>query len=149
VIVFRASLVVGLTAAVLAGAVAGCGGSSGSSDATKVKQTVTTAFTDLANGDGQGFCSLATPAGQQSLAKALPGSTCAKVVTLVSQHLSAQQKQALRHTTVKTVTVKGKTASVKNSDITSSSGSLKGILGASSAPTTLAKQSDGSWKLAG
>jgi len=142
VIVFRASLVVGLTAAVLAGAVAGCGGSSGSSDATKVKQTVTTAFTDLANGDGQGFCSLATPAGQQSLAKALPGSTCAKVVTLVSQHLSAQQKQALRHTTVKTVTV-------KNSDITSSSGSLKGILGASSAPTTLAKQSDGSWKLAG
>ena len=28
---------------------------------------------DLANGNGQGFCSLATPAGQQSLAKALPG----------------------------------------------------------------------------
>jgi hypothetical protein len=145
VTVSRAPLAIVLSAAAV---VAGCG-SSGTSDTTKVKQTVKTAFADLANGNGQGFCSLATPAGQKSLAQNLPGSTCAKVLTLVSQHLSAKQKEGLRNATVKAATVKGNTATVKNSDITTGKGSLSGVLGSSSASTTLTKQSDGTWKLSG
>jgi hypothetical protein len=139
-------------AALLAGAalIAGCGSSSsGSSDATHIKQTITTAFSDLASGNGAGFCGLATTAGQQTLAKALPGATCAKVVTLVSQHLSAQQKAGLQHATVKNVTVKGNTATIKNADITTSQGTLKGFLSTSGQPTMLTKQSDGTWKLSG
>ncbi len=143
--VSRAALAIVLAAAVAGG----CGSSGASADSAKVKQTITTAFTDLADGNGQGFCSLATPAGQRALASNLPGSTCAKVLALVSQHLSDEQKQALRHTTVKRVTVKGDKATVKNSDITASSGTLQGVLGASNASTTLTKQSDGSWRLAG
>ncbi|MFZ0042970.1 MAG: hypothetical protein WAK93_16805 [Solirubrobacteraceae bacterium] len=142
--VSRAPLLIGLSAAVLA---AGCGG--GSSDSGKVEKTVQTAFADLASGNGQGFCSLTTPAGQKSLAQNLPGASCAKVLNLVSAHLSTQQKNGLRHAKVKSVTVKGNTATVKNSDITTSSGSLSGVLGSSTAKTTLTKQSDGSWKLSG
>jgi hypothetical protein len=128
--------------------VAGCGGGGGSSDAAKVKQTVTSAFIALATGNGSGFCSLATAAGQATLAKTVKGSTCAKVVTLVSEHLSAEQKTGLRNARVNKVTISGDHATVKNSDISTSKGTLKGFL-AAGAPTMLTKESDGSWKLSG
>jgi hypothetical protein len=137
-------------AAVLSVAIvaAGCGGSSGgSSDSAKVKQTIQGAFTDLANGNGKAFCSLATAAGQATLAKTLPGASCAKVVALVSKRLSAQQKTGLRNARVGKVTISGSGATVKSSDISTSKGTLKGFLSSSDKPTTLAKQSDGSWKL--
>jgi hypothetical protein len=144
---FRLRLAPVLCAAV-AVAVGGCGGSSGgSSDSAKVKQTIENAFTALANGNGSGFCSLATSGGQATLAKALPGSSCAKVVALVSKHLSAQQKTGLRHAQVGKVTISGAHATVKSSDISTSQGTLKGFLSSSDKPTTLTKQSDGSWKL--
>jgi hypothetical protein len=131
--------------------VAGCGGSSGSgsSDTAKVKQSVESAFTALANGNGSGFCSLATPSGQATLAKALPGSSCAKVVTLVSEHLSALQKAGLRNAHVNKVTISGDHATVKDSDISTSQGTLKGFLNTGDKPTMLTKGSDGSWKLSG
>ena len=128
--------------------VAGCGGGGGSSDAAKVKQTVTSAFIALATGNDSGFCSLATAAGQATLAKTVKGSTCAKVVTLVSEHLSAEQKTGLRNARVNKVTISGDHATVKNSDISTSKGTLKGFL-AAGAPTMLTKESDGSWKLSG
>jgi hypothetical protein len=141
----RRRLAAALSVAVV---VTGCGGGGGSSDSAKVKQTVKSAFTALATGNGSGFCALATAAGQATLAKTLPGSTCAKVVTLVSEHLSAQQKTGLRNAQVNKVTISGDHATVKNSDISTSKGTLKGFLTAG-APTMLTKGSDGSWKLSG
>jgi hypothetical protein len=133
----------------VAAIVTGCGGGGGgSSDTAKVKQTVKSAFTALATGNGASFCSLATASGQATLAKTLPGSTCAKVVTLVSEHLSAEQKTGLRNAQVNKVTISGDHATVKNSDISTSKGTLKGFL-SPGAPTMLTKGSDGTWKLSG
>jgi hypothetical protein len=145
VIVIARRLAAALSVAAI---VTGCGGGGGSSDIANIKQTVKSAFTALATGNGAGFCSLATASGQATLAKTLPGSTCAKVVTLVSEHLSAQQKTGLRNAQVNKVTVSGDHATVKNSDISTSKGTLKGFL-SPGAPTMLTKGSDGSWKLSG
>ena len=135
-----------LSAAILAG----CGQSSGlNGDASKAAQTLTKAFHALGTGDGATLCSLATPAGQKSLASAVPGSTCPKVVEIVSAHLTSKQKAALGSVQVKNVTVKGDQASVRSSDLSSTSGSFKGFLDPKSAPTKLSKQADGSWKISG
>ncbi|MGH2870030.1 MAG: hypothetical protein ACRDNK_20980 [Solirubrobacteraceae bacterium] len=137
--------VVGLSGALLAG----CGSSSGlSSDASHAANTLTRAFHALATGDGATVCSLATAAGQQSLASAVPGSTCRKVVVLVSAHLTSQQKAALGSVQVKTVAVKGNLATVRAQDISSKQGSFKGFLNAKSASTRLSKQADGTWRIA-
>ena len=135
--------------AVMAGVV-GCGGSSSSaSDTAAVQQTVTKVLHALGSGDGKTVCSLATKDGQSALAKAVPHSTCAQVVDLVSVHLSSAVKQALESAKVGKVTISGNHASVSDSAITSSKGSLKGFLQTGSAPTKLTKQSDGSWKISG
>jgi hypothetical protein len=94
-------------------------------------------------------CSLATKDGQAALAKAIPHASCTQVVDLVSAHLSSAEKQALQSAKVGKVTIDGSHASVSDSAITSSKGSLKGFLTAGSAPTKLTKQSDGSWKISG
>jgi hypothetical protein len=142
----RLLLVVALSGAVLAG----CGASSGQgAAASKVAQTLTRAFHALSSGDGATVCSLATAAGQKTLASAVPHSSCAKVVGIVSAHLTAKQKAALSSVQVKNVTVKGNQATVRAGDITSSSGSFKGFLDPHSSPTKLSKQSDGSWKISG
>jgi hypothetical protein len=143
----RLILIVAVPVAVFVG---GCGGSSssGSSDTAKVSHVVETAFHDVATGDGAGFCSLATKAGQATLAKTLPGYTCAKVVTLVSQHLSSAQKAGLLHAHVKTATVKGASATVSDADVSTTQGTLKGFLD-DKTPTRLTKASDGSWKISG
>jgi hypothetical protein len=130
--------------------VAGCGGGSSSSgDAAKVADTVTRVLHALGSGDGATVCSLATEQGQQTLAQALPHSTCQQVVQLVSQHLSAAQKAALQSAKVGKVKINGSHASVPDASITSAKGSLKGFLTEGSAPTKLTKQSDGSWKISG
>ncbi len=129
---------------------AGCGSSTGlSGDASHAANTLTRAFHALGTGDGGTVCSLATTAGQKSLASAVPHSTCAQVVTLVSAHLTTNQKAALRSVKVKNVSVKGNLATVRAKDISSAQGSFKGFLSAKSAPERLSKQSDGSWKIAG
>jgi nitrous oxide reductase accessory protein NosL len=127
--------------------IAGCGG--GSSEATKVEQTVTRAFHALATGDGATLCSLATPAGQKSLAAAVPHSSCAAVIKLVSAHLTASQKAGLESLKIKNVTINGDQATINDSDLTTAHGSLKGFIESGSPPTKLTKQSDGSWKLSG
>jgi len=137
----------GLLATLVASvALAGCGGTS---DATKVEQTVTRAFRALATGAGATLCSLATPAGQKTLAAAVPHSTCENVIKLVSVHLTASQKAALESVKIKKVTISGDHATVSDADLTSAHGSLKGFIQSGSAPTKLTKQSDGSWKLSG
>jgi hypothetical protein len=130
---------------------AACGSSSSSSsgDASAVKSTLKRAFHAVATGDGPGFCSLATPAGQKTLANAIPNASCATVIRKVSTQLSAAQKAALNSVQIKKVKITGSQATVSASDITSTSGSLKGFLQPGSAPSVLTKQSDGSWKISG
>lgn len=128
---------------------AACGGAASSADGTHAAQTLTRAFHALASGDGATICGLATPAGQRALASAVPGASCAKVITLVSAHLTSSQKAALGSILVKNVTVNGREATVKAADIASGRGSLRGFLSSKSAPTRLRKQSDGSWKIEG
>lgn len=140
----RRSLVAALVISLV---VAACGG--GSADASKAAQTLTRAFHALATGDGATVCALATPAGQKSLAAAVPGSTCTKVVNLVSAHLTGSQKAALGSVQVKNVSVHGREATVRAADIASRHGSFRGFLSAKSAPTKLQKQSNGSWKIEG
>ncbi|MGI8506103.1 MAG: hypothetical protein ACR2MK_04745 [Solirubrobacteraceae bacterium] len=138
-----------LAALAVSAILAACGGSSSNSspDAAHVKQTITRAFHALATGDGATLCSLATADGQRALAAAAPHSTCAKVVALVGAHLTPSQKAALESVQVSKVTIDGDHATVKSSDLTVAHGSLKGFIDSGSAPTRLAKQSDGSWKI--
>ena len=79
----------------------------------------------------------------------MPGASCAKVVDLVSGHLTAAQKAALSTVRIANVSVHGSQATVRSRDITSRRGSLRGFISKSSAPTRLRKQSDGSWKIEG
>jgi hypothetical protein len=128
---------------------AGCG-ASGHSRPTSVQQVkliVRTALGDLADGDGQAFCALATPAGQAKLAGTLHGYTCPTLVRLVAGHLSPATRTGLLHVRVSTVTVRGATATVRATDITATVGSLKGFLNDGGTPTTLVRQRDGTWKI--
>jgi hypothetical protein len=138
-----------LGAVALSAVLAACGGGSSNNDAAQVKQTVTRAFRALATGDGATLCSLATPAGQKTLAAGLPHSTCAAVIKAVSDHLSPQQKAGLESVQIKKVEINGNQATVSDADLTSARGTLKGFINPNSPPTKLTKQSDGSWKLSG
>jgi len=146
----RRNRVIAAIIAATALALSGCGGGGGNSaDIAKVKQTITRVLGGLGSGDAATVCSSATTAGQAALAKALPNSTCTKVVTLVSDHLSAGQKTALKSVRIGKVEVHGDRATVPNTSISSTKGSLRGFLRAGSAPTRLTKGSDGTWKISG
>jgi hypothetical protein len=147
VILWRVRLTGALGLAV-AVAVAGCGGGSGA-DAAKVKQTVRRALTALADGNGPAFCALATAGAQAELARTTPGAGCPQVVRRISHQLSPKVKLALRNARVGTVTIKGDHASIRDGDITSTQGTLKGFLQASAPPTRLTRQSSGTWKISG
>ena len=136
-----------IAAVVVSLVLAACGG--GASDTAMVRQTVTRALHALATGDGATLCSLATRSGQASLAGAVPGSSCARVIQLVSARLSPSLKSALTSVEVGSVTIHGDRASVPDTSLTSSHGSLQGFLQAGSAPTLLSRQPDGSWKISG
>jgi hypothetical protein len=141
-----------LAALALSAALTACGSSSGSGQDTavaQVKQTLTRAFHALATGDGATLCSLATAQGRKTLAAALPKSSCASIIKLVTAHLSPSQKAALASVQIKRVTLNGGQASVSDRDITSAHGSLRGFIQPQSAPTVLSKQPDGSWKISG
>ncbi|MEO6857487.1 MAG: hypothetical protein ABI323_02730 [Solirubrobacteraceae bacterium] len=133
--------------------VSACGSSqstgSTTRDVAQVEQTLTRAFRALASGDGGTVCALATASGRRTLAASVPNTDCASVVTLVSEHLSPGQRAALASVQIHKVTVKGRSASVSDSDITAARGSLKGFIQPHSAPTRLVKESDGSWKISG
>jgi len=130
-------------------AACGSAGAPNTADGSHAAQTLTRAFHALASGDGATICGLATPAGQRSLAAAVPGSSCPKVIALVSPHLTSAQKAALASVRVKNVAVSGREATIKATDIVSSHGSLRGFLSAKSTPTRLHEESDGSWKIEG
>jgi hypothetical protein len=142
----RALAALGVATAV---GLAGCGGGGSSADKAKVSDTVTRVLHALGRGDGAIVCSLTTKAGQQTLARQVPHSSCPQVVQLVGEHLSPAQKAGLESATVGKVNVNGSHASVPNSSITSPRGSLKGFLDAGAAPTRLTRQSDGTWKISG
>jgi hypothetical protein len=134
----------------VAAAAAGCGGGGGGgADAAKVKQTVRRALAALADGNGPAFCALATAGARAELARTTPGATCPDVVTRISHQLSPAVMVGLRHARVGTVTVNGDHASIRDGNITSTRGTLKGFLQASAPPTKLTRQSNGTWKIAG
>jgi hypothetical protein len=135
-----------LAAVVVSSVLTGCGGSS---DASKVTETITRAFHALATGDGATLCSLATEAGQKTLAAGVPHASCEDVVKLVAVHLTASQKAALESVQIKRVEINGDRATVSDAALASTRGSLKGFINPGSPPTRLTKQSDGNWKLSG
>lgn len=143
----RLSLTGALGAAALAAAATGCGG--GGADAAKVKRTVEQALSALADGNGPAFCALATAGAQAELARTTPGASCPDVVTRISRQLSPAVKLGLRHARVGSVTITGDRASILDGSITSTQGRLTGFLQASAPPTKLARQPDGTWKIAG
>lgn len=130
---------------------AGCGTGDGASpaDVAAVKSTVQRALADLARGDGRGFCSLATRAGQAKVAASATGYDCPRLVHAVAGHLSDEHRLALLHVRVTRVAVRGAKATVSDADITTTQGSLTGYLDDGGRPTTLARQPDGSWKITG
>ena len=132
-------------------AVAACGGTTGgrAADVSRVKAVVHRALADLAAGDGPGFCGLATSAGQAALGTTLPGYTCAELVVRVSRQLTPAERTGLAHAHARRVTITEGRATVRDVDIVAGRGTLAGFLSADSAPTTLSRQSDGSWKIAG
>ena len=139
-------------AAVVVLTVGGCGGGGGPdrrTDVAHVKQVVRRALADLAAGDGAGFCALSTPAGRAELGRALPGATCAELVARVSRQLPAVVRTGLAHAEIRKVTIAGGRAAVADADIVATRGTLTGFLSAQRTPTTLTRQSDGSWKIAG
>lgn len=137
--------------AVAAGiAVAGCGAANtDGATATRVKQTVQAALSDLAAGDGHAFCALATPAERARLAAEFASRSCPAAMHGVGADLSPAHRTALRHAQVRTVTIDGGTATVSAAAITTTSGSASGFLSDDGKPTTLVRRRDGSWMING
>jgi hypothetical protein len=149
-VISRRVRLAGALVVALAVTVVGCGGGGGArADAAKVKQTVRRALTALADGNGRAFCALATAGAQAELARTIPGARCPQVVRTISHQLSPRVKLGLRHASVGTVTINGDHASIRDGDITSTQGKLKGFLQASAPPTKLTRQANGTWKIAG
>jgi hypothetical protein len=143
----RVRAVLAVIVGVVALALTACGG--GASDEAKIKQTVVRELAAIANGDGATACSLATAAGRAKLERDNPGHTCEQLIRLAATALPESAKEALRAAHVNRVTITGNTATVSDSDITSSKGSLASIFQSGTPPTVLTKQSDGSWKISG
>jgi ketosteroid isomerase-like protein len=141
-------LILAAGAAAVVAVMANSGSRGGDGDIAKVKQTLTREMMAVAAGDSATACSLATPAGQARLARAVSGGSCEEVITLVAKHLPPALKAGLESAKVNRVTISGDTATVQDSDITSTRGSLAGFLQPGSAPTVFQKQPDGSWKIA-
>jgi hypothetical protein len=122
----------------------GCGGGGG--DEQAVKNTVTQFMSALARGDGAKACGLATTQAQQRLTAqgAQAGGSCPQIISAISKRLPPQIKQGLETAKVKKASVKGDTATVADSDISSSAGNLGPFLGGG---TTTLKKEGGTWKL--
>jgi hypothetical protein len=138
---------------VLALALAGCG-SSGSGDEVAVKATTVKFLGYLAQGNGPSACKLVTPHGQASLAAQVAAATqskqalsCEQIVTNLSQLLPAAVRSGLLSAQVKRVTVQGTTASVQDSDITSTTGNLSAFLKGGQA--TRLRKVNGVWQIDG
>lgn len=127
-------------------ALPGCGSSN--SDADAAKDTMKSFLAALATGDGKKACSLADAAGRQRLVAAGRGrATCEDVIKLIASRLPPKVKEGLENADVKKVTVKGNTATIKDSDIKSSKGDASAFL-TGGRPTKLVKEG-GKWKLSG
>jgi hypothetical protein len=137
------------TAILIALLAAGCGG--GTDDTAKVKHTMTRFYSSLAAGDGSTACSLATASGRAKLERRAraPAGSCSRIVTFLATSLSQQVKEGLQTASIRKVTVHGRTATVHETDVTSTRGDLRAFLQSGSPATELTKQSDGSWRISG
>lgn len=98
-----------------ASALAACGGSSSSHDASSPAAALKTYQTAIANGDGAGACGVLSPAIQkQALAAAgqagVSASNCTSLFSQIAKHLSPNQRAKLRNTKVSSVVIHGDTA---------------------------------------
>jgi hypothetical protein len=138
----RVGVVGGLLVAVLVGA---CGSSM--NDAAMVRRAVERQLAAVANANGAVACGLANPAGQASLAKAVPGLTCERAISVVSHNLPFGLKAALRAAKIKNVDVSGENATVRYTVLASEQRDLTGSPVRESALMTLRKQQNGIWKV--
>jgi hypothetical protein len=138
----RVGAVGGLLVAVLVGA---CGSST--NDAATVRRTVERQLAAVANTNGAVACGLATRTGQASLAKAVPGLTCERAISVVSHNLPFGLKAALRAAKIKNVNVSGENATVRYTVPASEQGDLTGSSVPASTLMTLRKQQNGIWKV--
>jgi Domain of unknown function (DUF4878) len=138
-------LVVAVLAVSLVG-LPGCGSSK--SDADEAKDTMKAFLSALAKGDGKKACSLADASGRDRLVQAAKGRlSCEGVVKAVAARLPAGTKTGLENAEIKKITVSGNTATIQDTDITSSKGDVSALL-SGGRPTKLVKEG-GSWKVSG
>jgi hypothetical protein len=122
-----------------------CGGKS---DADQAKQTMTSFLAALAKGDGKTACGLATASGRARLVRAAKGRvSCEALIGLISTRLPPAVKTGLENAQVGKITISGNSATIQETDITSSKGNLTAFL-RSGTPTQLVKEG-GSWKVTG
>lgn len=145
----RAAALVAVLAVALAVPLAGCGGSGGG-DQLAIKQTLQQFLAAIGRGDGSTACSHVTPAGQQALATQIAAITksdrvvsCQLIITELGRLLPAPVRIGLAHARIDRVTVNGKTASVKDSDIHATQGDLSAFLQGS--PATRLQKIAGVW----
>jgi hypothetical protein len=138
-----AAIIVAATALVAAG----CGG--GSDDAARVKQTMTRFLSAVGAGDAATACSLLTPSGRAGFERFMraPAGSCSLLITLFNRNLPPGVRTALRHARIKTVKVRGNTATIRHADVSSTRGDLSAVVKAGAPPAVLTKQPDGTWKL--
>ena len=131
-------------------ALAGCSSSSSPpDDTTKIKQTLVGEFADMAHGNGDSACKRMTSDEQRKIADQWKqGSTCPDAIKSVSENLTDDVKKGMLSVKVNKVTINGNTATVANSDISSSEGDVSSLL-TDSEPTEFTKQSNGDWLISG
>lgn len=130
---------------------AGCGSSEPAPSqraAAAVRQTVRAALIDVARDDGRAFCGRLTPHARARLGRILYGYDCARLATMIGQHLWPAARTGLLHARVTRVAVRGATATVGSGAIVATSGALTGLLDDGGTPTRLVREHDGRWRIA-
>lgn len=132
----RLTAAVCLGAAALALLLAGCGGSSASSDRTKIRAVVSNFLYALAHGDGTVACAHATVAGQNAIVSAIGPELqnfgiygCKDAVYVTGAQMKHAARHALETARIAKIELSGTTASIPVSAITSPHGNVDVELG--------------------
>jgi hypothetical protein len=104
----------GLLMLLVAGSVAGCGGSS-SGASRQITSTIKSFLSDLGSGNGGAACQLLTPTGQKALAAQGPASdvTCSQVISTASKAFNASEQKKLKNATVTNIKITGNSATAQ------------------------------------
>jgi hypothetical protein len=104
----------GMLILLVAGSVAGCGGSS-SGASGQITSTIKSFLSDLGSGNGGAACQLLTPAGQKQLISQGSGSgvTCSQLISTVSKAFTASEQKKLENATVTNIKITGNSATAE------------------------------------